>query len=241
VRRPRSRVGLTCGRLSYHAFGLFIYHTAQWWLSLRCGPLGQRGRGGHAHNDQLSLTLCAYGQPIIIDPGTYVYTPLPGERNRFRSTASHNVLHVPGREQNDWDDGLSALFRLKEKAFAKLIEDSDTCWIGEHQAYGVPCRRTVRLVNDQVVGLDECPLPGAAKELRFHLDPAVRATVLSPSRVRLEHGDVRVLLQHDDTGAWTIEPTTVSPGYGLRVPSLCVSCPTVAQRIGWTFSLESST
>ena len=39
---------------------------------------------------------------MFIDPGTYLYTPLPKERNTFRSTSSHNTVSVDNKEQNQF-------------------------------------------------------------------------------------------------------------------------------------------
>ena len=41
------------------------------------------------------------GEDIIVDPGTYVYTPYPEWRNKFRSTAFHNTIKIDNREQSD--------------------------------------------------------------------------------------------------------------------------------------------
>jgi hypothetical protein len=58
-------------------------------LVIRCGPIGQRGNGGHDHDDQLSVDLWLDGAHVLADPGTFVYTPLPEERNRYRSVSNH--------------------------------------------------------------------------------------------------------------------------------------------------------
>ena len=157
----------------YPDFGLFIYRTPAYYLAVRCGPNGQNDHGGHAHNDQLSFELTANGIPFIVDPGTYLYTPLPGLRNRFRSTAMHNTLAVPGREQNSWADGAAGLFRMEDRARAAVIECEPRAFLGEHHGFGVPCRRRLRLDATTLAGIDECPLDGP-KELWFHLAPGVR-------------------------------------------------------------------
>lgn len=70
-------------------FGLFIWRSHRIFLAIRCGPVGQRGNGGHAHNDQLHVELNIDGADWIRDPGTYVYTSLPRERDRYRSQRAH--------------------------------------------------------------------------------------------------------------------------------------------------------
>lgn len=56
--------------------------------------------GGHAHADALALTLTQRHRPLLIDPGTGVYTIDPSLRDRFRSTALHNTLTLNGRSQS---------------------------------------------------------------------------------------------------------------------------------------------
>jgi uncharacterized heparinase superfamily protein len=46
----------------------------------------------HTHADHLSFELSYAGIPVIVDPGTYVYTSDPVARNKFRSTKAHNTV-----------------------------------------------------------------------------------------------------------------------------------------------------
>jgi hypothetical protein len=64
------------------------------------GRSGQRGIGGHSHNDKLSFELHVDGRPTLVDPGTLTYLAAPWVRNRLRSTESHNVLQVDSDEQS---------------------------------------------------------------------------------------------------------------------------------------------
>jgi hypothetical protein len=50
-------------------FGLFVHARESLWAAIRCGSVGQRGNGGHAHNDQLAIELCLAGVAFI-DSGT---------------------------------------------------------------------------------------------------------------------------------------------------------------------------
>ena len=58
------------------------------------------GRGGHGHNDILSFELWLDGINLVTDCGAYLYTASREWRNRFRSTAFHNVVQVDDEELN---------------------------------------------------------------------------------------------------------------------------------------------
>ena len=106
--------------LAYPDFGLYIFRGARLYCAIRCGSNGQNGNGGHAHNDQLSLELAIDSEDLIRDPGTYLYTPLPKQRNVYRATQSHFTPQQPGQEQNDWLAGTPGLFSLQDQAQAVL-------------------------------------------------------------------------------------------------------------------------
>jgi hypothetical protein len=73
----------------YPEFGIYIWKSENSFFSFRCGSVGQKGRGGHDHNDQLSIEFHRNDQLLKYDPGTAIYTPFPDIRNRYRSVSSH--------------------------------------------------------------------------------------------------------------------------------------------------------
>ncbi len=81
------------------------------------GPLGCPVSGAHGHADLLSIQCSAFGEPFVVDPGTYVYTGSPKWRNFFRSTAAHATVVVDGVGQADptgpfgWRDRPAARLR----------------------------------------------------------------------------------------------------------------------------------
>lgn len=89
------------GSKGFQNVGWYIMRHNNNYCFISCGPNGQNGRGGHAHNDKLSFELMLNGEEIIIDPGTYVYTPSFDWRNKFRSTSFHNTVQIDDIEQND--------------------------------------------------------------------------------------------------------------------------------------------
>ncbi len=104
---------------------------------ISCGSNGQNGNGGHCHNDKLSLELCIDWEDVIVYPGTYVYTPEPEARNRFRGTVYHNTVVIDGEEQNRFAN--YSLFGMKNDAQTRVVkwkigEDMDIL-LGEHYGY----------------------------------------------------------------------------------------------------------
>jgi len=99
--------------------GFYIIRKNENYLISSCGPNGQNGNGGHAHNDKLGFELCINGRDIIIDPGSYLYTPIPELRNRFRSTSFHNTIMIDDQEQNRFKNG--NLFSLENDSQVRVI------------------------------------------------------------------------------------------------------------------------
>lgn len=128
--------------LAYPDFGFFLLRSARLWLAVRCGPIGQNGNGGHAHNDQLAVEFFRDGQPVWEDPGTYLYTALPERRNEYRSVHAHHAPRVAGREPGSLDLGL---FRLGDEAQAQCVYFGARGFLGYHDGYGARVWRLVEL------------------------------------------------------------------------------------------------
>ena len=135
----------------YAGMGLYIFKSSHLYMTVRCGEVGQNGNGGHAHNDQLSLTLRIDGEDIIVDPGTYLYTPLPERRNEFRATAAHFTIQKEGMEQNPWHPGRMGLFSMvHETTFAKVLLLTLNAIVMEHSGFGEKVYRVVEILENEV-------------------------------------------------------------------------------------------
>ena len=117
-------------------------------LSIRCGPVGQNGNGGHAHNDALSIELQIDGIDRITDPGSYLYTPLPEIRNAYRSIKAHFAPYMDQREPNHIDHNL---FRMEDRAQTQCLYFGDKGFIGMHIGYGSPVYRLIQVQEDRLV------------------------------------------------------------------------------------------
>lgn len=197
-------------------FGLQVWSGERIHLVFRCGPIGQRDNGGHAHNDQLSFDLCVGGRPLIHDIGTGVYTPDWDRRNRFRSTAAHNTLCVPGMEQDPWENTRPGLFSLISRSHARLLAVGDDFVEGEHYGFGVPHRRTLRIRPGRLEGLDECAIAGP-RDAHFHLGPGISARTEGDGAI-LRVKDTALARIGASSGDWEILNEEWSPGYGMLAP-----------------------
>ncbi len=104
--------------LSYEDFGLFIFKKNNFYLSTRCyTKIHKFSPLGHIHEDQLSIELSIDNDDFILDPGTYLYTSLPSERNIYRSSISHfSPLKISSIELKDKN-----VFKRIKIPLAKII------------------------------------------------------------------------------------------------------------------------
>ena len=137
--------GLTCA--AYPEFGVYLFRSRRIFLAVRCGPIGQEGRGGHAHNDQLAVELAVDGENWIADPGSYLYTADRTWRNAYRSVAAHAAPRVGSSEPGRLDLGD---FWLGNQAKARCLFFADGSFGGEHRGFGAVVRREVEVLDDRL-------------------------------------------------------------------------------------------
>jgi hypothetical protein len=202
------------------------------YLAVTNGVVGTNGFGNHKHNDQLSFEYHHAGIPLIVDPGSYVYTSDPDARNQFRSTLSHNTVCIDGVEQNElrpeW------LFRLFETSNAEHVRFEDRAdaveYMGRHHGYErlsepVSHERTFQLqkssgalvIIDRVSGRGE-------HEFRwhFHLAPGIAARQFDERTVALDGRGGRWLLAVPAGVQKSIGPARYSPSYGVALPCVAI-------------------
>jgi len=199
-----------------------------------CGELGLGSIAAHGHADALSFSLRAFGEDVLVDPGTYDYFSFPAWRRYFRSTRAHNTLEVDGLDQSTMDGP----FLWGQRAAARCLlwqptpEGGRVC--GEHDGYSrlpdpLTHRRTLELagrpplltVTDEVVAREEHEVV-----VRFHAAETVEVIACRPNEfllrfvagsARLHFDDglaVSVLRGSEDpVGGWT------SRGYHRRAPA----------------------
>jgi hypothetical protein len=141
-----------CEAVEFPDFGLYVFRASDFYLAVRCGSIGQRGIGGHAHNDQLAIELNVNGEDWIADPGTYLYTPLPARRNQYRSVTAHFAPQPRRKETGRLDRGL---FRIDGSWKPQRVLFSANAFIGEISHGDSRIRRSVTIDGSSIVVLDE--------------------------------------------------------------------------------------
>jgi len=157
---------------AYPDFGLYLYRSRRVFLAIRCGAVGQNGRGGHAHNDQLSFELNVDGEDWVTDPGTYLYTPMPTRRNEYRSARAHwgpRVADV-GEPGGAFRYGL---FRLGNAAAGKCSYFGPQGFAGKYDGYGQAVHRVFRLQDRGIEIVDWTDGPG-------RLEPFLPSRITGP-------------------------------------------------------------
>jgi len=208
------------GNASYTEGGYYVLRERDLYVLVRCGDTGRYGLGGHGHNDQLSFELAFDGQPLVVDPGSYVYTSDPTERNRFRSTGFHSTLRVGGGEQNELrsDD----LFLMPDRSQAHALVWHPPVFEGRHHGFGSldpPATHTRRLSLDvdarTLTIIDTVESEGAHElEWTFPLAPSEADARRGGARAHFE--GVELMVDGEDLD-FRVDEGWYSPRYGVRV------------------------
>jgi len=210
--------------------GWYVMRSGGDYMIISCGPNGQRDLGGHAHNDKLSFELSIGGREIIVDPGTFLYTSHPDERNMFRGTAYHNTVMVDGEEQNRFREG--GLFGLYNDTACRSLRwaegDERIEFEGVHYGYrrlqgaiihkrGITFDKEERRweIVDDITGWGSTP-----HNLRWNLclHPQIGVEVGEDGIIRGEGFSIAVTSGVDVR----LEDGWYSKGYGLKEPTRTV-------------------
>ncbi|RWO32052.1 MAG: heparinase [Mesorhizobium sp.] len=203
-------------------------------LTFDHGPLGYLSIAAHGHADALSLTLCIDGEPVLVDPGTWLYGSGGVWRNWFRSTPAHNTLNIEGKSQSI----IAGMFNWSHKAIAELVEsEPGTHWKlrarhdGYKSRFGVVHQRTVTHQADGIVVSDQLLGGRRVAEIVFQLAAGL-GTDRDENTVTVLRGDEPLIAMRFPDAAVDIRAGGDAPGQGGWVsPRFGVRQP--AERIAW--------
>ena len=205
--------------------GWYIIRNIDNYCFISCGPNGQNGIGGHAHNDKLSFELMIDGKDMIIDPGSYLYTPNPEERNRFRSTEYHNTVKFSSYEQNEIPK--REMFSVPEKGIIKEADlkqiDNKVIFQGEIKYKGITHQRRIILDNETGVWNIQDGFSFSEQldaKLLFHLSP----NLTSDGNLILDK-ETNEKIASIEVAGFNLEKNEYdySPEYGAKVKAIWLS------------------
>jgi len=225
--------------MQYPDFGLYIYNKKNYLLTIRCGNIGQKGKGGHSHNDQLSFTLQKGINKIIVDSGTYTYTSNHKLRNKYRSTSMHNTLQIEEIEQNDWFEGdKDDLFWLiTDRTKSEVISVNESEFIGMHNGFGVHYQRRFILQDNMLTCQEICEKKGL-KKVYFHFQPSVELIFTNFRSVEIIIRDKLIAeLRYKDEVK--IEGYDYSPMYGILIPAKKLTIESYHTSIEWQIEINT--
>lgn len=218
---------------AYPQFGLYILQARDLRAWVRCGSVGQNGNGGHAHDDQLSFELSIDGVRLIVDSGTYLYTPVPALRNRFRSAAMHNTLTLVDAEHHSFLAGADSLFTMHEPEKFEVLAHSDEEFIGRRHNPLLSHKRSLTAAADGLHGIDECTA-ARNKRIHFHLAPKLAARVSQDGTgVEMVSPCGRVFELRGGPGTWQVNESLYSPAYGVVERNQVVTLTFSDNRCAW--------
>lgn len=198
-------------------------------LTFDHGPLGYLSIAAHGHADALSVTLSLDGEPVLVDPGTYLYGSGGEWRRWFRSTPAHNTLNLDGISQST----MSGAFNWSDKAGARLEESgiAPHPWLrathdGYRRRFGRITQRTLEIEPDRVAVTDQLlGGPPIAAELVFQLAPGLTA-LRDGGAVIILRGSSPLLRLNFPSGSITmaageerVDGGWVSPRFGEKLPA----------------------
>jgi hypothetical protein len=230
------------GSIAFLDGGFYFVRRGAAWVGLRAGRVSHGG--AHAHCDQLSFVLNLGGQDIFVDRGTGVYTPDPVTRNRYRSTASHNVCQINGWEQNGFSHGRNSVFSMPDHSQARVrrFAEDGACseWEAEHRGFermraGMNSVRKARVTENSLEIQDriEHLQVGDQLEWRFHLAPGLQAECDDGGMLLKTQGFI-IRLKWDFPASAAIAETCHSPSYGVETPAAVLNLRViVAAEVGW--------
>jgi hypothetical protein len=229
---PSTEPAVLDGLRHFPQAGLTVMRRGGDYLLVTNGIVGTAGFGNHKHNDLLGFEYHVDGVPVLVDPGSYVYTPDPDARNLFRSTRSHNTLSVDGEEQNelrpDW------LFRMFEQArpeHLEVDEQSDGMrYRGRHHGYArlpqpvVHERAFTWSRLDGVLTIADVLHGQGTHRIRwhFHFASGVDVSIGSHGGIEIQAGAAALAMTIPADVRPSLSTAWYSPSYGVRRACTCL-------------------
>lgn len=145
--------------LIYRDTGIVFMISDRIHLTICAGSVGQRGIGGHSHNDKLSFELNLDSIDRMLDPGTYLYLPLLEKRNLFRSAIAHQGPIATSEEPNRWSKGVEGAFCMRGETECRICEVTENSVLLSLCYRKVEILRKFTIDSDRIIIADRANVP----------------------------------------------------------------------------------
>jgi hypothetical protein len=212
-------------------FGVGILRTNRLHATLRAPAHTAHRPTGHIHHDALSITLSINGHPVLIDPGSFVYTANTAWRHFFKAPPQHSTLFFDTQSQQSAD-----LFQTTLTHTAGSLTPLANGMEAACKVNAGTLRRSVRHQDNTLIIQDVAAQQ--ANELvrwRFVLHPAITVTRsetgywLAAQTQQLAHIACTHPLQLKHDAAY-------APAYGLYQPTQALECSLKTNAAGITIT-----
>ena len=170
----------------------------------------------HTHNDHLSFELSIKGFDIIVDPGTYLYTSSPEDRNLFRSTSKHNTILVDNEEQNKLHT--KSVFMMTRNVAYDILQMNEKKIKGSYRTLegGLYHSREFSVIGRSFVFVDKITKSGRhhVGKLFFHFAEGLEP-IICENDVVIRANNLIITLSNNSSGFIEIVEDTISPSYGV--------------------------
>ena len=222
-----------------NSFGIIRIQDNSWTFFLRCDQINDKEKnkviGNHYHNDQLSLILYVYTEPLLIDTGTFSYT------NEFRAsnmtTSRHNTLIFENQEQTKLPEGFK-YFERKNKAVFDCIEEKK-CIVHHLGYFPIIHQREVKIdgtdviINDKLLGLGSKKT--TSSKVHFWLDPSCLIRNVSHDSIFIKKG--KLSIKFTTSGFITVKKDYIYPEYAKKVTTNVICVDMSGDKVVSRFSL----
>ena len=163
-------------------------------LGIDHAALGYGSIAAHGHADALSFQMYVDGEPVFVDPGTYIYHCDLESRNAFRRTENHNTVCVDGKDQSE----MLGAFLWGKKAKCKLIDfledDNQVVLKAEHNGYApILHSRCFIFDKNRMIRIQDVVRGDKTKHINFLFAPGTY--IHASETVRFQCGEVEGTLE----------------------------------------------
>ena len=213
-------------------FGLSVHKSDEWHVTLRHHAYTKQQPSGHFHNDIASVTVAHKGIPVIVDPGSYVYTPSSFWRNTFRSAESHNTFYI---------EDVEPIMFSEESLFVLDIPEhttTDTMWSARNILYSIDAVRSVVIdKNNNTVDIEdsweEDSGQGCFSVWNFMLAPDIEPIQHDQQTWYLKYNNKILVTFSSYDLVFLVVSGWYAPSYGTKIAckKLVARCPLTSQPV----------